>query len=225
MIQEKIDQYLKERNYKRGERVSSNKFRPSLFGGCLRRQWWTKCGEQVSDPEDSRGLRVYYAGQLFHDFVQQFFPDVEKEVLCETEFSKGYADLVSKDEVIDLKSQHSMSFWHMQKSKDIYEDKYNNWLQVAFYAMILDKPRCRLVFISKDDLCIQEYVMETKRIFIDLDNEITMLRAIKELPKAKPRLYWKEKKQSYGECEYCNFRTKCQEVEKCSALATPTTKE
>ena len=212
MIQEKIDGFLKAEQEKRKDRVTSMRFKPSLFGACLRRQYWAKNNEPVTDQEDERGLRVFYAGKLFHDFVQQFFPDSEKEVLCETEYSKGFADLVTKDEVIDLKSQHSMSFWHMAKCQDIYAEKRNNWLQVAFYATILGKPRCRLVFISKDDLCIQEYLMETDTIKPDLDKEIISLKELVSLPPAKPRLYWKEKKQQFGECEYCNWKTKCKEV-------------
>jgi hypothetical protein len=211
MIQEKIDQFLKEKNDKRGERVSSGKFKPSLYGACLRRQYWAKMNEPVTDPEDERGLRVFYAGQLFHDFVQQFFGTAEKEVLCETDYSKGFADLVTEYEVIDLKSQHSMSFWHMAKSTDIYKDKFNNWLQVGFYATILGKPRCRLVFISKDDLCIQEYVMETEKIKPDLDKEVETLTGLTSLPPAEPRLYFKAKTGKFGECEYCSWKTKCKD--------------
>ena len=224
MIQKKIDDYLKERNDKRGERVSSGKFKPSLFGACLRRQYWAKNGEPVTDPEDERGLRVFYAGQLFHDFVQQFFSEAEKEVLCETDYSKGFADLVTEDEVIDLKSQHSMAFWHMAKSEDIYKDKFNNWLQVAFYATILGKKHCRLVFISKDDLCIQEYVMETEKIRPDLDKEIISLTQLVDVPPAQPRLYWKEKLKKFQECEWCGYKTKCKGAA-CSSQAEENTRK
>jgi hypothetical protein len=180
--------------------------------------------EPVTDPEDERGLRVFYAGQLFHDFVQQFFDKAEKEVLCETEYSKGYADLVTEDEVIDLKSQHSMAFWHMDKCADIYKEKFNNWLQVAFYAKVLGKPNVRLVFISKDDLCIKEYIAPTDKILPDLEREIDSLTSIKSLPPAKPRLYWKAKEKRFGECQYCSWKTKCTEVEKCSAPVITDTK-
>ena len=212
MIQALLDAHLKALNDARSDRTPSGKYKPSLYGACLRRQFWAKNNEPVTDPEDERGLRVFHAGKLFHDFVQQFFPDSEKEVLCETEYSKGFADLVTKDEVIDLKSQHSMAFWHMEKSEDIYKDKFNNWLQVCFYAVQLGKKYCRLVFISKDDLCIKEYVMETEKIKPDLDAEIEALLGIEELPAATPRLYWKKKDNKYGECQYCSWKTKCKAV-------------
>lgn len=208
-IQKLIDDHLKEKNDKRKDRVSSGKFKPSLFGACYRRQYWAKMNEPVTDPEDERGLRVFFAGQLFHDFVQQFFPAAEKEVLCETQHYKGFADLVTEDEVIDLKSQHSMSFWHMAKSEDIYKDKFNNWLQVAYYAMVLGKKHCRLVFISKDDLCIQEYIMEYEKIKADLLKELDTLSNLHDVPEAQPRLYWKKKTGKFEECSYCNWRTKC----------------
>ena len=106
-----------------------------------------------------------------------------------------------------------MAFWHMAKSEDIYKDKFNNWLQVAFYAVCLNKPHCRLVFISKDDLCIQEYIMETDKIKGDLENEIECLKSISSLPDAQPRLYFKKKTGKYQECEYCNWMTKCKGAE------------
>lgn len=208
-----IDDHLKNIQESRKERVPSGKFKPSLFGACYRRQWWARNNEPITDPEDERGLRVFFAGQLFHNFVQQFFPDTEKEVLCETEYYKGFADLVSDDEVIDLKSQHSMAFWHMQKSEDIYKDKFNNWLQVAFYAKVLNKKYCRLVFISKDDLCIQEYILDTEKILPDLENEIEVLCSIDKIPQAQPRLYYKKKTGKFEECEYCNWKTKCRSLE------------
>jgi hypothetical protein len=34
-----------------------------------------------------------------------------------------------------------------------------------------------------------------------------------KLPLAQPRLYWKEKTKKFGECEYCNWKTKCKAVE------------
>lgn len=219
MIQKLIDDHLKALNDKRADRVPSGKFKPSLYGACYRRQYWAKMNEPVTDPEDERGLRVFYAGQLFHNFVQQFFGDAEKEVLCETEYSKGFADLVTADEVVDLKSQHSMSFWHMAKSEDIYKDKFNNWLQVAFYAVKLGKKYCRLVFISKDDLCIQEYVMETEKIKPDLENEVEILTSIVSLPPANPRLYFKVKTGKFEECTYCSWKSKCKGTS-CNSTST-----
>jgi hypothetical protein len=212
-IQKLLDDFLKEKENSRKDRKTSMKYRPSLFGACYRRQYWAKNNEPVTDPEDERGLRVFHAGKLFHDFVQQFFSSAEKEVLCETDYSKGYADIVTEDEVIDLKSQHSMSFWHMDKSDDIYKDKFNNWLQVCFYAVQLKKKFCRLVFISKDDLCIKEYVMETEKIEPDLIAEVGKLVGFKELPKAEPRLYFKKKDNKFHECDYCSWKTKCKGVE------------
>ena len=105
-----------------------------------------------------------------------------------------------------------MAFWHMQKSEDIYKDKFNNWLQVGFYAMVLGRKYCWLVFISKDDLCIQEYVMETEKIIPDLTKEIEVLTSISSLPPAQPRLYFKKKTGKFEECQYCNWKTKCGET-------------
>ena len=99
-IQTLINNKLREANDKRADRIGSGKIKPSLMGSCLRRHYWAIKNEPESDPTDDRGLRVFEAGRLFHDFVQQFFPDSEKEVLIETEKVKGYADIVTADEEI-----------------------------------------------------------------------------------------------------------------------------
>lgn len=242
-IQSLIDSKLREKNDARKDRVSSGKWKPSLFGACYRRQWWSKHSEPETDPTDERGLRVFAAGQLFHDFVQEFFTNSEKEVLIETEEVKGYADLVTADEVIDLKSVHSDSFWYMlkcvlvtievkgvrkevrveegnidgdkvrygngtyqiieKKTISILDEKINNWLQVGWYAVQLGKEKCRLVFISKDDLCIKEYVICANLLKPIVEAELKALNELKECPEGSPRLYGGK------ECEYCNWKTKC----------------
>ena len=128
------------------DHISSGKFNPSLFGCCYRRQYWKRKGEVPSNPFDARTLRVFKAGKLFHDFVQNLLISKEilnslenksraspaKEVLVESEDVKGYADVVRDNEIVDIKSQHSKAFWYMSKFKgdDIKKEKYPNWLQV-----------------------------------------------------------------------------------------------
>lgn len=212
-IQGMIDEVLKEKP----DRKRSGKFSPSMFGRCYRAQIWNRQNEPVSNPPDARVSRVFKAGNLFHDFVQQTilskFPDIKKEVLVAVDDDiVGYADLVNDVEVIDIKSQHSQAFHYMAKSKDIREDKKQNWLQVGYYALSLNKPGMRLVFVSKDDLCIQEYHQPLDEYWKkEIGSEILTLRnlwKIGELPMANPRAY------NGKECQYCNWRDKCQEIEK-----------
>ncbi len=209
-IQELIDEGLEPKE----KRVRSGKFSPSSFGKCFRNQYWNRLDEPVSNLIDTRTLRVFKAGNLFHDFVEGLLVDkgYQKEQLIETEDIKGFCDLVNTDEVADIKSQHSKAFWYMSKTQDIKEDKKPNWLQVAWYAIELNKQYMRLVFVSKDDLCIQEYRLEIDNYWKEeVKKELDTLRgywAKKELPSAQPRCY-KQKDGSFKECDYCNFRDKC----------------
>lgn len=142
----------------------------------------------------------------------------ETQVLCESEDVKGYADFVSENEVTDIKSQHSKSFWYMAKFKnnDIKQEKHSNWLQVGYYARELKKQFMRLVFVSKDDLCIQEYVQPLDEYWqTEIATELINLRGIwatGELPPALPRCK-PNKKGEYWECEYCSWQKLCNCIE------------
>ncbi len=212
-IQELIDKALEPK-----PRERSGKWNPSSFGYCYRSQFWNRKNEPKSNPPDARSYRVMHAGKLFHDFVQKLLVNVEIEIPVESEDVKGFADIVSENEVTDLKSQHSRSFWWMTKKDcDIKKEKYGNWLQVLYYARELNKTYGRLVFISKDDLCIQEYVQPLDEYWLgEIENELTALRYLwkkQELPPAQPRCK-PTVKGTYWHCDYCNWKDKCFTLEK-----------
>jgi hypothetical protein len=216
-IQELIDKALE----RKGDRVRSGKYSPSSLGKCYRAQYWNRKNEPVSNPTKDRILRVFKAGNLFHTFVQDVIiannPEAKKEVLVETDDFKGYADLVLMDEVVDLKSQHSKAFWYRGKLewKELEPALFCNILQVVFYAYNLGKDRARLVFISKDDLCIQEYPINVGNYSLKLGEEIATLRdfwAYEALPPAKPRAY-PDKEGKPAECKYCSWADTCKKLE------------
>lgn len=208
-IQELIDKKLLDEQNK--ERKTSGKWTPSRFGRCYRFQVWKRQGEPETNPPDTRTLRVFAAGKLFHRFAQDIILEENKDAAIEVKIEHddiiGYADIVNIDTVWDLKSQHSRAFWHMQKSVDIRKDKYQNWLQVMSYVWLLEKKQGRLVFISKDDLCILEYAEFLTDFWItEIEKELKILREYwnkKELPPALPRAYGGK------ECEYCGYKNKC----------------
>ena len=214
----KTFQQLINESLVRDEHEGSGKYVPSSFGRCYRAQYWRRKKEPKSNPPDERTLRVFKAGQLFEDFVVGLLPEkgYKLQVEVETPDVLGYADIVSENEVCDVKSVHSKSFWWMTKSKDIKKDKYHNWLQVMFYVWQLDKKFGRLCFISKDDLCIQEYVEPFEGYWAEqLDEELSSLRIIwasQKLPPACPRCE-PNKKGEYWDCAYCDYLDKCIETE------------
>lgn len=211
----KID--LDSERKKRSERIRSGRYSPSSFGRCFRAQFWNRKNEPISNPPDDRAMRIFSCGDIFHDWIQEKLrkvnPDIQCEVKIERENYIGFADIVNGDEVIDIKTMHSKAFWYLDKCIDIKKEKYSNWLQVMWYAICLGKKYGKLCFVSKDDLCINEYREEANDYWkTEISKETCALDCIwmkGELPKAEPRA-WKT------ECAYCNWEKKCKEIEKAS---------
>ena len=206
-IQQIIDTELAKIQEERKTRQRSGKFSPSMLGRCYRAQYWNRKNKPITNPPDARTLRVFKAGQLFHDFVQQYIPDANKEVKIEDDNFLGFADIVGKETVYDIKSTHSRGFFYMNKAGyDVNKEKLTNILQCALYAKLLDKPKFSLVFISKDDLSMNQYGFFTEKWELPLKNEIDTLLSFWSkdiLPPCKPRAY------NGKEGKYCNFQLAC----------------
>jgi len=224
-IQSLFNEQLAKEQSERVNRERSGKFSPSSLGRCYRNQYWNRKNELITNPPDERSLRVMKCGSFFHWVIQKAVlgssPNIQKEVLVEIDDFKGFADLVDYDldEVIDIKTIHSYGFKYL-KQETIAEEKYTNWMQVMFYAWQLGKHWGKLVFVSKDDLRIDEYRLELDNYWKgELDMEITRLKYYwdsKTLPPAQPKAY------NGKDCEYCNWLNLCLEKE---GKNHPTTKK
>ena len=216
-LQDTIDEALAEKQKEREQRIRSGAFSPSMFGRCYRAQIYNRQDVKHSNPVTARSLRIFKVGHLYHDFVQWFFHDAHTEVKCTNAEGDvfGYADIVTEDSVVDIKSTHSFAFNHFKKDGyDVSKEKESNWLQVAWYSMSLGKERCRLVFVSRDDLRIKEFDMPTEKWFEAVLGELRVLRGFwekSELPPPIPRAYGVDRKTGKpNSCEkYCNFRDTC----------------
>jgi CRISPR/Cas system-associated exonuclease Cas4 (RecB family) len=152
--------------------------------------------------------------------MHKFIQDIVKgcylvEVMIKTDDVLGYADLVSIDEVADIKTVRSYAFKLMKGKKekngqvipyDFKKDKKDNILQVVFYAKTLGKKKGRLVFIDKDSLDIIEYEFNIEEFEKELQEELDILNGFwnnKKLPPPFPRCY------NGKECEYCGYQDKC----------------
>jgi len=213
-----LNEYIKEKQNNRLKRERSGKWNPSSFGRCFRYQFWNRADIQPSNPMDNRDFLVFEVGNIFHKYFQDLMKNkCQIEVLVEEDDVKGYADIVTDEEVIELKSQHSKAFWYMQKEGyDIQKQKFHNCLQVAYYSLRLNKNISRLCFVSKDDLCLAEYPFGVFPYWKDrVEEELSTLReywSTQTLPPASPRCY-KDKDGKSKECSYCNFKTLCEGVE------------
>ena len=212
MLQKIIDDKLLADYNKPRER--SGKFSPSQFGRCYRYQFWHRKNEPVTNPPEVRIIRKFKSGVLFHNFIQGLF-EGQTEVKCEEDDVLGFADLVTEDSVIDIKTVHSGMYHYMTKSDyNIREREFNRWLQVAYYAKILKKPKISLFFVSKDDLCVREYFDTYSKWEGKLELELSLLRGFwkeDDLPEAKPRAY-KDSKGVPKECAFCSYKNKCMEM-------------
>ena len=219
-IEKLIDDYIA---WKEEPHKSSGKFNPSSFGQCFRKQVWKRRGVEPTNPPDNRTLRVFEVGKMFEDFICHALQKNgvhEFQVLVEEEDVKGFADFVTEDEVGEVKSTHSNSFHHVTrelKTKSIIEIKKGNVLQATYYALKLGKQYARLIFCSKDDLCIQTFKINVTDVKPLVEEELATLRELwgkKENPPALPRAYGNDKDGTPRECsKYCQFRDKCLEVE------------
>jgi hypothetical protein len=223
MLQQKIDEALLAEQEARKDRVRSGKWKPSMLGRCYRAHYWARQSEPESNPVDTRTLRVFAAGKLFHNFVQGFLPNTQVEVKVEDDNIMGYADVVGDETVYDIKSQHSKAFWYSKKAGyDVKKEKFTNWLQVMLYAKMLGKKFGCLMFVSKDDLCIDEYVEALSDWEGEVDKELKALNdfwVAGVLPEAKPRAY------NGKECTYCSYLDKCNEYEAARLVVSEETKQ
>ena len=198
-------------------RKRSGKFSPSSFGRCIRSQVWNRADVKKTNDVDERMLRVFKVGHLFHDFVQSVIvtndPTIQTEVKVEEDDVIGFADIVTEEGVVDIKTVHSGAFHYMKD--DISESKKPNILQVAYYARKLGKGKFSLCFVSKDDLCIKEAsFIRNERWEKELDDELKNLRLAwilypEKLPPAVPRAY-KDKNGKCKECVFCSWKTLCE---------------
>jgi hypothetical protein len=217
-IQEIVNLELSRQYEESRNRQRSGCWSPSSFGNCYRKQFYNRKNEIITNPPEERNLRVFKAGVLFHKFVEDILinnsehkNDIKTEVMIKEEDVLGFADIVNSNTVYDLKSIHSKGFWYLNKVQDIVKEKFNNWLQVMWYALKLEKQFGCLVFISKDDLTINEYIQPLDDYWKnEIDLELTRLRYYwqdSKLPPAEPKLY------NGKECNYCNWKDLCYKIE------------
>lgn len=223
-IEEILSKDLQKIQEERKSRERSGKWVPSLFGRCYRLQYFNRQNIPQTNPPDERTLRVFAAGNLFHKFIQDKVRDSQEikvegiEQKVETEDVCGYADIVTYNSVIDIKSQHSHAFWYMKKEiEHLDEEKPQDILQVSWYALQLKKEFARLVYISKDDLCMNEYLLamtDERRKNIEFElGELNHYWKEKLLPDAEPRCYKDKKTGKLKECSFCGWKDLCKQTE------------
>ncbi len=206
-----FNNFLDEEQEKRKERVSSGKMTPSSFGQCYRRQIYKIKKYEMSNPPDLPSIKRMMLGSVVHETIQKAFPKIE--VPIETDYLKGYADIVGDDYVADIKTINPYAFKWIQKTKDIKEDKKDAWLQVATYGVLLKKKYVKLLFVNTGDFNkMEEFTFPTENWKDDVEDEIgynKVLMVKDKLPPKEPRLYGEDKDGNPRECDYCAYKDLC----------------
>jgi len=230
MIEQILDKKIAEEEIEHKNRKRSGKWNPSSFGRCLRAQVYKRRNVLPSNPPEKRVFRIFKVGHIFHNFIQNLImsdnTDSAVEVKVETDDVLGFADIVIQNEIIEIKTQHSRGFWRMKKNDFVLEtDKREHILQAMFYATELNKEYIRLVYVSKDDLSIEEFRVYVsnywkKEIEKELDGLNNHWRN-DVLPPAKPRIYINKDGKS-KECRSCAWKDLCLMEESDNGRPAPT---
>ena len=216
-IQKLIDAALLAEQCKQLTRERSGLWTPGKLGKCYRAQFWSRKKEPETNPPDLQALRRFKVGNLFHDYIQSFYPAAQIEVEVKAEDIIGYADLVIDDTVIDIKSVAEYAFkYFLAPEFDVNKEKDTNCMQVCTYAWLLNKPKASLIFVNIASVSTMEFVLNVDTWKPRIEAELKILRKIwniQELPPALPRVYIDKKTGKSKECGYCPYLDKCTKQE------------
>ncbi|MCX6806896.1 MAG: hypothetical protein NT135_02130 [Candidatus Berkelbacteria bacterium] len=217
-FQKILNNYLRQETEKRKEKKVEY-FHASQLGSCKRKQIWRRMNEKETNPADDRALRIFAVGDIFHEFLQKKAEESgcliakEQEVINDEYNYKGrYDAFIEKDGVkllYDFKSQHSQSFHYMQENGTGVDE--GKKLQIVSYAVMGNLPvqECRLLFVSKDDLCMMEVPVKVEdykdKVVAEL-KELNQFYKTKIIPEPLPEI---ENGRCQWQCLYCPFRDKC----------------
>lgn len=177
MLQDLINQEVRKREPK-----EQRHWYISRLGSCLSGQYYERLGIPPDMPFDDRTMRVFSVGNVFEDWIvkliqgshSQEIQRVDTQIAVESEELdiSGYVDLEVNGIPYELKTVHSGAFWHMVDGYKMVRNEQGKkervWvegngayphheIQLWTYLLLLNRSVGKLVYISKDDLTIQEY--------------------------------------------------------------------
>lgn len=211
-IQNLIDEHLKPKEEE--EPYIPTSWHVSKLGSCLTGIYLERIGVKAESTFDERTLRVFNAGKIFEDWLIDIIKETGEQYETQTRLEdkklgvSGKLDLkmiVDGEPVIyEIKSKNSRAFWYMVKKGEgpMKQHIYQLWT----YLYLTNTPKGILVYISKDDLCIQEYIvyLENKQIREVTLNQIETLNRAMKLklpPPPPPKDSWQAK--------YCRWHKQC----------------
>lgn len=215
---------------------------------CARQAIYSMRGTKQSNPPDERTRRVFRVGHILHEFVQAAIADdpevayffAEVKVYDADRNVTGHADglyrfVTGAYEVLEIKSINSMAFRYKDLPKPEHRDQvvpyvealreYGGQAKLPDGTVIEIPPlgdqlnRVRLVYVSKDDMQIEEFTQIHTEAKVDaLDERLDILEAHEAagtLPMRLPPTVKTVKKTGKTTtsrnylCSYCPFQDKC----------------
>lgn len=203
-IEQLINQALQPK-----EKRPINSWHPSALGSCLTGAYLNRLGVEPDKELDERVLRIFSVGKQFEDWLVNLIKEsgatieTQKRIEWPEMDVTGYVDLIIDEMPVEIKTKHSKSFWYMTKQGAPRQNQMQLWV----YLKVLNVKVGRLVFLSKDDLAVQEYpvYLEDEQLANEVINELTILnRAWEE--KLPPPPIEDPKDWRY---KFCRFHLQC----------------
>jgi hypothetical protein len=153
----------------------------SDLGKCPASAYFARKGIAPSNPIDARARRIFAVGSLFEEWVfsqlKKAYPNAyQPETATIEEWDlRVRPDVVIPElqEVLELKTVHSKKFHWMEKKGEGADKHYLMQLYCEMKATGLNG---RLVYVSKDDLMIAEYLLELDDpIAAEVEAEVKLL--------------------------------------------------
>lgn len=214
-----ISQTLKEKQLKKQQEYKQTSWHSSSLGNCLRGTYLQRLGEKPDKEIDDRTLRKFDVGNIFEDWMldliekNPIIEKLERQIRVESKIynlsGKIDALITYKDgtkEIIEAKSSNNKAFWWMIKNGD--KPSRHHEYQLWTYLKLTGINYGRIVYIEKDYLSIQEYVvkLEDKEIASEVISQLELLNnawdkkdiTLLPLPDKKS---WQHK--------FCNYHNKC----------------
>ena len=241
MYQELIDKDILARDAERqSERGSdAGEWHPSSLTGCPRKAVYDFKGYEPSDPKDIRNIRIMDRGTEIHQEVQGMMiretllaglqpSDYRIEVKVDTHGIKGSVDAILQGEVQEYKSISPQGKKFM-KPKPFGKDgpgnepqpKPEHVKQARIYQRCLKEMGeevtdfVRIVYFDRDDWSVLEFV---EPAWDDIEwyeflSEIGELEDHVEDGTLPGRMPLDSKGNKFWLCRYCDYRTRCWEID------------
>ena len=220
------------------ERSGDGFLHPSSLSGCWRQAVYDASGTERTDAKDVRNIRIMGNGTAFHDKIQAYmhrtYPGFLSEVEVECGPVIGSADgLLPTQEgygyTVDAGAESPYTRYELQEYKSISpmgkrylkgRSKPEHVTQARVYAWALERQGylidgIRIVYFDRDDWSVEEFEVpawapEEAAVF---ESEMHSAEVHLEEGTLPDRLPLDEKGNRAWLCRYCQYQTRCYEVD------------